>query len=110
MGVPIIENWSKIQGKILGVAASVELDGFSEVEMDVRRVDPVEDFPNLLEDTEGTKLVVHFPTELLESEAIETGTNVSCWVRKAGLARCFVHREHVVRIEYGGSTSQAGYS
>ena len=110
MGVPIIENWSRIQAQILGVAASMELDGFSEVEMDVRRVDPVEDFPNLLEDTAGTKLVVHFPTELLESEALETGSNVSCWVRKAGLARCFVHREHIVRIEPGGSAARAAFS
>lgn len=110
MDVPIIENWAKIFAEIVGVAESAELAGFSEVEMDVCRVDPVNDYPNLLKDTAGTKLVVHFPTELLESEALETGSSVSCWVRKAGLARCFVHREHVVRIERGGSTNQAGYS
>ena len=110
MNVPIIENWSKLLAEILSVVESSELDGFSEVEMDVQKVDPVNDFPNLLEDTAGTKLVVHFPTELLESESLETGCSVSCWVRKAGHARCFVHREHITRLDPNGSARVADFT
>ena len=105
MSVPIIENWTKISAKILGIVESIEIKGYSEVEMLVNSVGPVEDFPSLLDDTAGSNLVVHFPSELVEAEKIESGQHVSCWVRKAGHSRCFVHQEHVRKMEGGGSNS-----
>jgi hypothetical protein len=109
MSVPIIENWSKISAEIVRIAESLDIKGYSEVELLVSSVGPVNDFPSLLDDTAGTNLVVHFPSELIETKAIETGHQVSCWVRKAGQARCYVHREHVRKADSGASQNSADY-
>ncbi len=110
MSVPIIENWSKITAEIRGITESKEISGFSEVELKVDRVEPVDDFPSLLNETAGTNLVVHFPSDLVENTRISPGNQVSCWVRKAGLSRYFVHREHVRKLDSGGTTNLADYS
>ena len=99
MFVPIIENWSEILGDIKGVSVSHDIGGFNEVDVLVREVHPVEDFPNLLEDAAGSTLKVFFPQELASELDLCPGCGVRCWVRKAPLSRHFVHREHASRME-----------
>ena len=97
MGAPIIENWSEIEAEVQGVAASEVISGFSELEMIVNRVREVDDFPNLLGESEGSSILVFFPSELIEKHGLAPGTQISCRVRKAPLSRHFVHREYIAR-------------
>ncbi len=98
MLVPIVENWAEILGEVEGISPSPEIGGFDEVEVLVREVYPVEDFPNLLEEAQGSTLKVYFPHELATELDLCAGCGVRCRVRKASMARHFVHREHASRM------------
>lgn len=108
MSVHIVENWSRIAGEILNIHPSPDLSDFKEVELHVQQVEPVDDYPNLLSDSEDANLVIHFPADLVDRQGLAPGSRISCRVRKAGLARCFVHREHVQRIDKSSESGSSG--
>jgi hypothetical protein len=91
----IIENWSDINGIVRSLHPSPTVSGFTEVELQVEKVQPVEGFANLLGDSEGKSLVVLMPEELVRSLDIHPGDVIECRVRRASLDRSFVHRHHV---------------
>lgn len=91
----IIENWSDIEGVVTAVHPSSDVPGFAAVELRPSTVQPVEGFPNLLEDTESKPMIVLVPEALQESSRIRPGDVLSCRVRRAAPGRIFVHREHV---------------
>ena len=99
MYVPIIENWSEIWGEVQGLSPSADLGGFSEVDVLVQQVQPVDDYPNLLEGAAGSTLKVLFPEDLAAALDLCQGCGIHCRVRKAPLARTFVHREHASRMD-----------
>jgi hypothetical protein len=95
MQVPIIENWSDVSGTVLSMEPSPDIQGFVAVELAVERVDPVEGYANLLAHVAGAQLVVHVPEEVAQNLGLGPGDAVQCRVRRAGLDRAFVHREHI---------------
>ena len=95
MAVQIIENWSKIIGIVQSLQPSTEVDEFLAVEVEVQSVQPVEGFPNLLDDAIGKNLVIHMPKTLAEELGITAFDRIECRVRQAGPNRYFVHREYV---------------
>ncbi len=72
-----------------------DVPGFVAVELDVRSVTAVEGFANLLEHMEGKSLVVLMSEELVRSSKMNPGDVIACRVRRAGLDRTFVHRNHM---------------
>ena len=95
MAVQIIENWSKVTGIAQSLQPSTEVDEFMVVDVEVQSVEPVEGFPNLLEDAVGKILAIHLPEAFAEKLGITPLDRIECRVRKAGLDRYFVHREYV---------------
>lgn len=106
MPVSIIENWSDIVGEVRQMRPEVDVPGFTCVEMDVRRVEGVEGFANLLEDAVGKRLAVYFPAYRVVELGILVGSVVACRVRRAGIDRIYVHREHIEVIPRGEGVGQ----
>lgn len=96
MAVQIIENWSKIIGIVQSLQPSPDVVGFMAVEVVVQAVEPVEGFPNLLEDAVGKNLIIHVPEALAGELGMTIFDWIECQVRRAGPDRYFVHREHVI--------------
>ena len=95
MPVQIIENWSEIKGTVLSVEPSTDVHEFVAAAVAVDHVTPLEGFANLLTDVVGKEIVVLIPEELARSLDIKPGSVITCRVRKAGLNRIFVHRQHI---------------
>lgn len=96
MSVQMIENWSEVEGQVTGLWPDRELEAFTVIEITVSRVDPVEEYPNLLRHIElGSRLEVLFPNEIVEELDLAVGDELVAQVRRAGLERVFVHRERV---------------
>jgi hypothetical protein len=97
--IPIIENWSDILGQVLEVDSYPDITDFDSVEILVEHVEPVEDYPDLLTtyltEAPEPRLSVLMPNELVSECQIEAGTIIECRVRRAGIDRVFVHREHI---------------
>jgi hypothetical protein len=100
MTVSMIENWSTIFGLVQAVSNDNDLRGFEDVELFVERVEPVEDYPELvsvyLEENAAKTLCVLMPAEIVAEYEISDGVWLECRVRRAGLERIFVHQDYVV--------------
>jgi hypothetical protein len=95
MPVSIVENWTQVVGEVLHLEAYSEAPGFVAVTMEVHSLRAVAGYANLIEQAPGTTLEVLFPQDLVDHLNLSVGDVLSCRVRKAGLERNFVHREHV---------------
>jgi hypothetical protein len=95
MGVPIIENWSTITGLIRSIAPSQDLAQFVVVTVAVDRVDPVDDFANLLADAAGHDLDILMPQDIVQSIGLHEQGSIICRVRRAGGDRVFVHQQFI---------------
>jgi len=95
MPVNIIENWSDIVGEVIAIKPGTDLPGFSKVQMEVLIVEPVEGYPNLLENAINDRIEVLFPGDLQGELGIVKGSVVECRVRRAGGQRTYVHRDGI---------------
>ncbi|HLC04318.1 MAG TPA: hypothetical protein VJK02_14885 [Anaerolineales bacterium] len=104
MPVSIIENWSDIVGEVWRIHPDAEVPGFTSVEIDVRQVERVEGFANLLEEAVGTRIEVGLPDNKLADLGITVGSVVACRVRKARIDKIYVHRERIAVRPRGEAT------
>jgi|GEM_PF-1518463 len=95
MTVQMVENWSFIRGIVDNCMDEPDLPEFVGVIVMVEAVDPVDSYPNLLSQAAGSELPVLFPKQLVENLNLQVGDCICCRVRRAGLQRIFVHREHI---------------
>jgi hypothetical protein len=95
MSVNIVENWTDVEGEVLRLKSESEAPAFITVTLELRRVQPVAGFANLIDRREGDTLEVLFPSEIVHQLKLKGGDVLSCRVRKTGLQRCYVHRESV---------------
>jgi len=95
VSVSMMPNWSNIRGLVRSVRPSPDIAGFSEVELSVENVSPVQGFANLLADAQGASLVVLVPTEVAQALGIVSSDVIEACVRRAGLRRAYVHREEI---------------
>jgi hypothetical protein len=93
--VQIIENWSEINGVVLSAEPSTDVHDFMAVTVAVDHVTALDGFANLLTDVAGKQIVMLVPQELFSALDVKQGSVITCWVRKAGLNRIFVHRQHI---------------
>jgi hypothetical protein len=95
MPVNIVENWTEIKGEVLRVIRRRETPKSLAVTIKLHNVKPVAGFANLIDRQAGETLEALFPIEIVDQMKFEVGDVLSCRVRKAGLERYYVHREHV---------------
>ncbi len=91
--VQIVENWSDIEGVICGSHPSRDLRDHTVVEIRVDKVKPVEDYPNLLGESEGKTIEVLVRQETLSGIDVTEDRKVVCRVRRAGPKKIFAHPE-----------------
>jgi len=92
--VQVIENRSHVEGDLLGWEPTSSLPGFGKIEILVRKVMPVEAFPNLLGEAAGQRVQIYVPERMLLSNAPTPGTKVAGWVRKGGPVNLFADPNH----------------
>jgi hypothetical protein len=99
MSVQMIENWADVLGEVLEVMPISDLADFDQVVLLVQRIEPVEDYPNLVEtylqEAGEPRLVVLVPVEVVLTYQITQGVLLACRVRRAGPDRVIIHRQHV---------------
>jgi hypothetical protein len=92
--VQIIENWSDLEGEVVDLGPS-EQAGFVVVRLRVEAVRDVPGVANLLADSAGSELSFNVPRAVAERAGVAPGARVAARVRRASLARAFVHPEHL---------------
>ena len=93
--VAIIENWSRLEGRVTTVTPAPDASAFSVVRVAVSQVSDVADFPNLLADAAGSTLEVYVANELAERLHLAPGQRVRCRVRRGGPTRIYAHPDEV---------------
>lgn len=91
MGVPIIENWTEVEGLVRSLAPSPDIQNHMVAEIEVHRSHNVEGFANLLNPADGKLLRVHVSNEVAERTALAPGAKIHCRIRLGGSQRIFVH-------------------
>ncbi len=87
----IIENWTDVTGKVIGVEPSEVHGDLVKVNLKVSRVAEVEGYANLLAETKGQTLAVHLSQAA--AEQLKLGEKVSCRLRRGNQQRIFAHPE-----------------
>ncbi len=94
--VAIVENWTMVTGRVLGVEDAPGLPEFAAVELDVEGVEPIEGFPDLLNVGPGSGLTVLVRRETARRLGVVAGERVSIRTRRGGRSRFFAHPDGVV--------------
>lgn len=95
MSVNIIENWCDISGTVYNIEPSIELGGFTKVYILVEGVENVDAYPCFFKDSIDNILAVYVPNEIVTGMPLEIDMAIQCRIRKAGLEKFFVHRQHI---------------
>ena len=85
--VQIVENWSQVQGRVVGVVPASGPNGFSAVQLDVHAAATVDGFPNLLARHVGERLDIFVPDAL--AHTLSVGQHVAWRARRAGPHKVF---------------------
>ena len=98
--VQIVENWSQIEGEVRSVRPDPELPGYLVASVQVVSADPVSkpegaDFPNLLAESAGKAVEIHFPERAAAENQVAAGRRVSARVRRATPTRSFADPRHL---------------
>jgi hypothetical protein len=87
----IVENWTDIDGRVVGIASAAAPDEHTAVDVSVSSVRDVEGFANLLADAAGSTLRVLVRNDVAQRIGIRPGDGVRARVRKHGVDRVFAH-------------------
>jgi hypothetical protein len=101
--VQVVENWALVLGIVHGREAAELGRDLVTVVLEVRAVEDVEGFPNLLRDAVGTDLCVLMPRTVARDAGLENGALASCRVRKAAPTLHFADPESVERVGEPGA-------
>ena len=85
--VQVIENRADIEGRLLALRNDEMRPGHMVATIEVRTVEPVESFPNLMAEAAGKTLEVVMPVAVAGSH--QSGVSVRCRVRRTGPAGVF---------------------
>ena len=89
--VRIVENWARVEGTVVSVRDVGDASGFLQVEIRVGAVGAVEGHRQLLRAGPGEVVPVLMDPELVRRLDVRDGCHVEADVRRADLARSFVH-------------------
>lgn len=81
--VSIIENWAAVEGVVLSVSENPALKDYILLELELKKTNNIESFPNLAKADEGNVIRINVRPGQLESNKIKPGDRLSCKVRKA---------------------------
>jgi hypothetical protein len=81
--VSIIENRASIEGVVLSISENPALKGYLLFELELKRSNEVESFPNLAKADEGNIIRINVRPDQLADKKIKPGDTFSCNVRKA---------------------------
>lgn len=79
--VPSVDNRSRLRGVVAGRVPHPSLAQFDVLEVDVDETSPVDERPDLLASTVGSRVLVTVDRSLLDP-AVQPGTGVVCVVQR----------------------------
>lgn len=95
MAVPIVENWTDIDGRVHALIPSPDVPGHVVVNIQVNRAKAVEGFADLFAATIGTIISVYFAQEAAQQAGVVIGARIRCRIRRAGPRKIFVHPSNI---------------
>jgi hypothetical protein len=75
------DNLSSLRGTLIGRSAHPSLDGYELLDVDIQATSPVDDRPDLLATTVGTRVAVTVLRALLD-ETVRPGVTLICQARR----------------------------
>ena len=93
--VQAIENWAELDGRLVAVQDDQSRPGHKRASIEVRTVQPVPPYPNLLQEATGKTIEVILPDEVAGS--LQLGSNLRCRARRSSPT-----------VVYGASCSKTG--
>ena len=83
MMAQIIENWSKISGKITEISTHDTIKGYKQLKIKLEKSKEVGDFSNLAQIDEGTNILVNIPEAMFDDKKHGKGKKLTVTARKA---------------------------
>jgi hypothetical protein len=99
MGVQVIENWSLIQGSVLGAKPHAALDGYVSANIHVLRVSSIAGYADLFSTAAGSDIDVNVPAEKWNQLRIGTGAVIEFRIRKAGPFSAFADPDSISQAD-----------
>jgi hypothetical protein len=91
----IAENWASVAGRVVRLAPREDIEGFTDVDLEVDEIGPIEGMPNLFDVAPGQRILVSFPTHLVEERAIVPGASIRSRIRLGGSGAIYVDPEDI---------------
>ena len=90
MQVQVIENQADIAGTIREIRPHDKLANYSTVVFDVKSVDAVDSYPNLMASTKGLSIDITVPNDEVARRTLAAGQKITLRVKKAGPGEVFL--------------------
>jgi hypothetical protein len=97
MPVQVVENWAVIEGKIVAIDPHAELDAYVSATIEVKKVTPIEAYPNLFSWAIGKQITVNIPAAKASELSLVPGDEISARVRKGGPTSAFVDPDSLMK-------------
>jgi len=81
--VQIIPNRSQLEGRIVSIKKSPDIDDFSIMEVLPSKTNPVPGFADLSGSSPGDTLQIHIANDVQKEHGLKAGSHISAMIRKA---------------------------
>jgi hypothetical protein len=93
--VAMAPNRAVIAGRVVGFAEPADLPNFTEVAVEVGRIDSIEGSRNLFRQAPGDTVKVMMPRAVRDRLGVRPGDRIELEARRADLHRAFAHPERI---------------